>query len=473
MWHQCFLSTTTLTPVLVLPLQIFQRNNNASWMKNNRLFNHHVRGSYCTSTIQQPAKNSESSFQMMNDDGIDENKNTMFVGFGAHTKSVHHDREEEGGLEQVTLLAEMPSNNDQPVTTKQQDKNNVHPIFEFEGSRTKFGKRKKNDIDRRNNNARVRNSYLKLLLEDAVLDQLYHITCQMKHEWEEEVEGRQRKMDNALIKDNDGQVVVVVQPTIIRSKKQTKRQLVTIQPRSRSSLHMTFFFLGKVLDRMTSTDVQRWQIMVKECCVAMDNSSEGDDNNHHHHHQDYSLLLKFKALTMFPPGKSNLLVATFDPSIALDTLYEKLWHLALSEKSPKTTSTSDCYDDDTAVLEMKEEYEFPLLRDLMLQQQKKRKQCGSAPSWVAHVTLASIVGGSKEERNSFGEWVNGMAGTSRDSVTIAEKELAALQSHSIHALGVALGGPIPDVREHIIDWNFPFSGTMATTTETIESAELW
>ncbi len=415
------------------------------------------------------------------DDGIDIPKSMMMP----------MEEEEEGGHDEAKALTGMQSDNG-PGTTKQHQKdmmpnNYFDPPFQVVGSRTKFFKRQKNHTDKRNNNARVRKSYLKLVLEDAVLDHLSNATGQLKRQWEA------RK--SLIVEKGNGQQSI--QPTnIIRSKKQSHRQSVTILPRSRSSLHMTYFFVGKVLDCMTSEDVQRWHTAVKECVTTMDyyylSDGGGDDDNK----RDHSL--HFKSLTLFPPGKDNLLVATFDPSIALEKLYEKLCHLAVSEKkmlktttTTTTTTTSNNYliDDNITTtttstpttLEMNESYEFPLLRDLILQQQKKRKQCTSSsmPTWFAHVTLASIVGGTKDERNTFREWLNGMipprdkvitvdadnenGAFARDSIIVAETMIPALLSGtSINALGVELGGPIPDA---LLDWNFPFRDAMVDTTD--------
>ena len=166
-------------------------------------------------------------------------------------------------------------------------------------------------------------------------------------------------------------------------------------------------------------------------------------------------------------------MATFDPSIALDRLYAKFYHLALSEKHPRTTTTTrNCSTLTSATLEMKE-YEFPLLRDLVLQQQKNRNQC--TPSWLPHVTLASIVGGTKADRIAFGEWLNGktlsldIASDKNDGSASKNSDVMAnleLRIGSIHALGVGLGGPIPDIRDLILDWNFPFFDDAMVDTST-------
>ena len=45
---------------------------------------------------------------------------------------------------------------------------------------------------------------------------------------------------------------------------------------------------------------------------------------------DYSL--RFKVLATFPPGRQNLVVALFEPSVSLNDLYERLCNVATIEK---------------------------------------------------------------------------------------------------------------------------------------------
>ena len=98
----------------------------------------------------------------------------------------------------------------------------------FQGQSTKMGKRLRKREDKATNNARVRNSYLKLSLDQSAFHSLHELICTTKQQWDSSVERQDLK-------------------TV--SKKQSKRQL-TIMQRTLPSLHMPYFFCGKVLDEM-------------------------------------------------------------------------------------------------------------------------------------------------------------------------------------------------------------------------------
>eukprot|EP00571_Detonula_confervacea_P007837 CAMPEP_0172329420 /NCGR_PEP_ID=MMETSP1058-20130122/60872_1 /TAXON_ID=83371 /ORGANISM="Detonula confervacea, Strain CCMP 353" /LENGTH=222 /DNA_ID=CAMNT_0013046591 /DNA_START=557 /DNA_END=1222 /DNA_ORIENTATION=- len=222
---------------------------------------------------------------------------------------------------------------------------------------------------------------------------------------------------------------------------------------------MTYFFAGKVLEDMPSEELQRWQTMVRKCVLEHSNRFSGD----------YSL--RFKSLVTFPPGRNNMIVAVFEPSSALDDLYDELCELAVMEK--ESSRDKNC-DDDT-----EKEYEFPLLKDLTRKQQKQRRQHRS-PSWIAHVTLGNLAGGSKEDVNKLSEWLGnrydqgddtimsntdengvllesstlevkpGASSEPNNDVPLTIKEKRNVLESSIGALGLALGGPVPG---HVdIDW---------------------
>lgn len=269
------------------------------------------------------------------------------------------------------------------------DSSNDH----FDGTRTKFGRRLRKSEDKLTNSARVRNSYLKVVIDD--FDLLHDTICKVGREWLDE--------NNANKK----------QQSI--SKKQSKQQL-TISPRSRHSLHMTYFFAGKVLDNMSSEEVQRWAALVRKCVSEHNERSSGE----------YSL--RFKSLITFPPRRDYLVVAEFEPSSDLVALYDELCELACMEKKRNTA------DADEGV-----EYEFPLLRDLTFKQQMQRAQ-QREPSWISHVTLGNIAGGSREDTTRLIEWLSNR--NYEDATT------------KINPSGLTLGGPIPEHAE--IDWNFPF-----------------
>ena len=302
-------------------------------------------------------------------------------------------------------------------------------------------------------NARPRNSYLKIIMDDSVFDQLHRTVCQLRRLWEEE---------NNTNDPNQQSI----------STKQSKRHVI-IKPRSRNSLHMTYFFAGRVLEEMACEEVQRWQTMVKKCVMAHSNGSPGNYTLH------------FKSVIVFPPSRNNLIVAVFEASSALEDLHAKLCELAVMEKQNIADLNVGNYNSMGNGVSVKtrnseKEYEFPLLRELTLNQEKQRKQHRS-PSWVAHVTLGNLAGGSNEEVSRLSKWVAGRAHQSKCagkksnddnspplSVTSAkpENESQPLET-SIAVLGLALGGPVPGHTD--IVWNFPV-GDAVFNTDTNDNA---
>jgi len=274
----------------------------------------------------------------------------------------------------------------------------------FPGRNTKIGKRRLKREDRTTNNARVRNSYLKLTLNESIFHALHELVWQTKRQYDCSGERQDLK-------------------TI--SKKQSKRQL-SIKPRTLSSLHMTYFFCGKVLEEMSGDELILWNSMVRQRLSKhnRESSSVGEYN------------LRFKGLKLFPPNRNHLLVATFEPSPNLLGLYEELCNLAITEKP--TYHDSDDGDES--------KYLFPLLAELTKSQRDKRNQNkNNSPSWVAHVTLGNLAGGSGDDVKRLNSWLEEYRYQECDILRLANE---------IKVHGLALGGPVPS---HVdVDWVYPF-----------------
>eukprot|EP00984_Skeletonema_dohrnii_P002298 scaffold798_cov142-Skeletonema_dohrnii-CCMP3373.AAC.3 len=286
------------------------------------------------------------------------------------------------------------------TSSSQQQNHNV-----FQGKSTKMGKRLRKREDKATNNARVRNSYLKLSLDQSAFHSLHELICTTKQQWDSSVERQDLK-------------------TV--SKKQSKRQL-TIKPRTLPSLHMTYFFCGKVLDEMPCDEVSLWNSMVQERLLEYNDATSSVG--------EYTL--KFKGLKLFPPNKHYLIVAMFEPSLKLYGLYEELCNLAMSEKPTHL-------NDGNAVDESK--YLFPLLAELTKSQHDKRNQNKDSSSlWVAHVTLGNLSGGSRDDVKRLNSWL--------EDYKYQESVILQL-SNEIKVNGLALGGPLPS---HVdVDWEYPF-----------------
>lgn len=304
---------------------------------------------------------------------------------------------------------------------------------EFNGISTKWGRRQRQITDKLSNSARIRHSYLKIVIEDHVFDQLHKLVCQIEHKWR-----------------NTMNIDVNQQQTV--SKKQSKRQLI-IKPRSRNSLHMTYFFAGQVLKDMTSEELLRWEYCVRKC--VLEHNSESMQN-------DYSL--RFKSLMLFPPNRQNLIVAVFESSATLNDLYDKLCDVAVmkKEKSHENIATGGAVIG-SASDGARQDNEFPMLTDLTRKLQQQRSQQKS-PCWIAHVTLGNLTGGKKEDVHRLSKWLNTVQRLGGDAINAKNERLASTSEISPHpnvlsltdinVIGLALGGPVP---EHVtIDWNFPF-----------------
>lgn len=307
----------------------------------------------------------------------------------------------------MTSGKELSSNNSSTTTTiiNQQNHN------DFQGHSTKMGKRQRKREDKATNNARVRNSYLKLSLDKSAFHSLHELIRITKQQWDSSHERQDLKRV---------------------SKKQSKRQL-TIKPRTLPSLHMTYFFCGKVLEDMTSDELHLWNAMVRERLLEYNNANDATSSS------DGEYTLQFKGLKLFPPNKHYLIVAMFEPSSKLYGLYEELCNLAMSEKPSHHHHVSDTMGDES-------KYLFPLLAELTKSQHEKRNQSKeNSPSWVAHVTLGNLSGGNGEDVKRLHSWLEDYKYQAIDMLQIV---------NGINVNGLALGGPIPS---HVdLDWHYPF-----------------
>ncbi|KAL3797638.1 hypothetical protein HJC23_013470 [Cyclotella cryptica] len=316
---------------------------------------------------------------------------------------------------------------------------------------------------------RLYNSYLKIVMDDAVFETLHSLMQKLKAGWETmesssdtqeiqqqsnfsteiDVEASRPSSDQQLKFADAIQSNPPLHPMMPLPK-------LKIKPRSLRSLHMTYFFCGRKLDEMPSDQVILWNSKLKEklCGINSKFNSRGERPN-------YSLRLK--ALDVFPPQRRNLIVATFESSSDLDELYEELCDLAMTPKSELEQANSN--DGGDAHSYFQKEYEFPLLRKPVSLQMKKRRQRQkrnkhhSAP-WMAHVTLANIVGGKNGGIKQLGEWLSDQQfGTSKEhSIELLDElctTVADMRGRDVAVNGLSLGGPHP---HHVdLDWNFPFN----------------
>lgn len=290
----------------------------------------------------------------------------------------------------------------------------------FQGHKTEVGRRRRKREDKATNNARVRNSYLKLTLDESVFQSLHQMVRRAKRQWDNDMTALTR---SASVSADEEQKKV--------SKKQAKRQL-TIKPRSLPSLHMTYFFCGKVLEEMSCDELSLWNSMVRDRLLTYNNDASSSSLG------EYSL--RFKGITLFPPNRNYLIVGVFESSPRLDGLYKEICNLSMMEKPMQDNVKNVVLDEDVR----SPEYMFPLLHGLTKTQHSRRNQ-NNSQSWVAHVTLGNLDGGNGADVKSLTSWLKDYKYQEGDTLQL---------ENDIKVNGLALGGPIPS---HVnVNWDFPF-----------------
>ena len=251
------------------------------------------------------------------------------------------------------------------------------------------------------------NSFLKVMMDDSVLETLHSLTQQITSSWEDE-----------------------------NKESNNKSEMIQIKPRSLESLHMTYFSMGAVLDDMQSQEeMTLWNSMLRQKLCS-------DTNN-----RDRTYSLKFKGFDTLPPQR-NLFVALFEPSEDLNELYEKLCDLAMTTKTQSITSNKK-------VKEKKhpyKEYECPMLINAIKREVKRRNKKKHSSPWVRpHVTLGNIVGGKEKGSGicQLGDWLSNQkfsyAGLDKNGVDIFESDIIVQ--------GLELSGQRPPSLD--LDWSFP------------------
>ena len=293
---------------------------------------------------------------------------------------------------------------------------------------------------------RPHNSYLKILMDHKIFEELHSLNQEIKVRWEQseyDDDYDEFQALSAVISDAAFQPSIGTESndetTSNRNKQTNSKPKLKIKTRSLSSLHMTYFFCGTMLNEMPEDQLELLNSMLREKLQTIDNS-EG------------AYWLRFKSIDLFPPQRQNLIAAKFESSPALDELYEELCEIAMTPKIDNDNFSEDIGDRHPFTKEQKR-YMFPLLRSAVFKQVKKRSQQqrrnnNTSSPWVAHVTLANIVGGKHSGIKQLSEWL-GVQQFGHDGFLSSREDL------NVH--GLSLGGPHP---EHVnLDWNYSFNHT--------------
>lgn len=255
-------------------------------------------------------------------------------------------------------------------------------------------------------------SYLKVVLDDATMDHLHHISVKLG-----------KDIQTAIISDSQKQEV-----------DERRKRPIRFRYRSRNSLHFTFFFGGQVLCSIPAEELSTWHTDIKGrfCKSQFYLDSEGPivsqssapervvleslapdatigDEEIEVDKDEY--WFRIKKLSLFPPKRGYLIVAILEASPAYHALYRDIRSVALNGDSKELKSLAE-------------------------------KDKG--PDWIPHITLGNLYGGTKDDKRAVGEMLEHYS-----------LENGAPDEASNDAIGVkciTMGGPVPQQVE--LDWDF-------------------
>ena len=323
------------------------------------------------------------------------------------------------------------------------------------------------------------NSYLKVILDDATMDRLHGIATliQTKVQALPGVAGDSATTlpEKATQDDNNNNTAILrnqgddspqpqqqqQDPPPQKKPDKKKSQPLRFKPRSRASLHMTFFFGGEALCELPAEELEEWHGKVRDRLqeshfhnvVSPEKPVVGPSSID----RDVAVVdddywFDVTSISVFPPKRNNLVVAILEASPAWHTLHNDVRDIAKEADSQG-------------------------LKDITAYSKEK---------WTAHITLGNIVGGGTKGqiRKSFdqvlGEVCDELVQDSSTNENV--EEIGSLESGNLEKKdkpptasksnclfkarthGIAMGGPVPDQRK--LDWDFiykPQEQTRKTT----------
>ena len=268
---------------------------------------------------------------------------------------------------------------------------------------------------------RVRNSYLKVVMDDDSVDLMHDMAQRIRQGVRErfpeipkdEMDGKFEAAMSDKVGDNNNDAD---QPP---PKQRRPPRPLTFKPRSRNSLHMTFFFGGTTICEIPPEELVEWhnQVMAR---LKLANTPIDDDKSGESEASRYSL--QFRELCLFPPRRNTLIVAIFDGSTELHKLHDDLRNIAKESNS-----------------------------DGLKEVVKRSKE-----RWTAHVTLGDLYGGGRGEAKE--EKLNELTKMLQDGLGL---EALKMQEDVVNPLnftakvkGIAMGGPVPPQVE--LNWDHWF-----------------
>ena len=270
---------------------------------------------------------------------------------------------------------------------------------------------------------RARNSYLKILMDDESVDLMHDMAQRIRQVVrknfpdvpEYQVEDTNETVTSDKLCDGNGLKGTGYPPP----KKRKPPRPLTFKPRSRNSLHMTFFFGGTTICEIPQEELEVWHDQVM---ARLKLASRPVGNNESGETEASRYTLQFRELCLFPPRRNTLVVAIFEGSQGLHRLHDDLRDIAKDSNSDG----------------LKE----------VVNRSKDR--------WTAHVTLGDLYGGGRGEVKQ--ESLIELAKTLKDGagLEVFQEKDAMMRPSDFTAKvrGIAMGGPVPPQVE--LNWNHFF-----------------
>ena len=305
------------------------------------------------------------------------------------------------------------SNNSNELQTKKQGRKGHH-------SRSRNAKKQAGG-----GRGRVRNSYLKIVLDDESLDLMYGMaqrTQQVVRERFSDVpkDEQEEETSKVNVETSDKEGGDTDRGDSQPSKKQKPPRPLTFKPRSRNSLHMTYFFGGTTVCEIPPEELVEWHGQVMTRLQQASGPIGGDAESGETESSRYTL--HFRELCLFPPRRNTLIVAIFNGSPELHKLHDDFRDIAINSDS-----------------------------DGLKEVVKRSKE-----RWTAHVTLGDLHGGGRGEAKQ--EKLDELAKLLQDGLgldAIEEKEdMMHSSNFTAKVKGIAMGGPVPSQVD--LNWDYFF-----------------
>lgn len=263
------------------------------------------------------------------------------------------------------------------------------------------------------------NSYLKVVLDDATIDRLYGYSLEIQKRIADQTVAKEQSSEDRQSAVSTEKSPLIPSPTESAnpeqpvSKPQDQRKLLRFKPRSRQSLHMTLFFAGEVLCEIPKDELVDWHSRISTrleesgFCLAAD-----DKNGIKHQKTDFSF--QVTGLKVFPPRRSNLVVAILEPT-------------QQPSSEPDRDSWQDLYRDICSIS-----------RDESCSKNLAEISKRSYETWEAHVTLGNLYGSNQKKYKRLDPLVDEIF-----------EESGSWQAFT---RGIGMGGPVPE--QATLDWNF-------------------